>query len=394
MWIFENAVFFRVIEGGAARIPSPSAPKRVRHTVSMTPLKSVAISPFSFPFNNVLRIREALKLQVLPYAAGGGMELFPSLLDKTPRGSGGVAWFVPSGELENMTAPLAQVENRVWPAPLPLVSKVEGEGATFWLDEDNICSMLWRGGSPVLYRWKPRERAAEGRASFTLESERSWYEAYCKSKGEDVGEVFALDATQPSELGELPEIVKKSLELYPWIGDVNLSRRAFDDALVLERAVSSLARVASWLLIMGLFVLGGNALRYYEARRSVDDLRDRSSELYRSTFEPSRTGRIPDPLGLALSKVAELRGGSTEGRLINEAFAELGAIFEQYPSMDVTLDSARYNLEGVDYTGSAPDMETAQEFRRAWAERAETAQLANLQNAPGVGYRFDLSVKW
>jgi type II secretory pathway component PulL len=163
---------------------------------------------------------------------------------------------------------------------------------------------------------------------------------------------------------------------------------------VLERTVNALSRAASWLLVMGLFVLGGNALRYYETRQSADEFRDRSSELYRSAFDPSRTGRIPDPLGLALSKVAELRGGSSEGRLLNEALTDLGAIFEQYPSMDVTLDFARYNLDGVDYTGSAPDMETAQEFRRAWAERAGAAQLGNMQNAPGVGFRFDLSVRW
>jgi hypothetical protein len=204
-----------------------------------------------------------------------------------------------------------------------------------------------------------------------------------------------LDATQPSALASLPEILKESLGLYPWIGDVNLSRNALDTVLGLERAVRSLSRVASWALIMGLFVLAGNGLRYYEARRGIEELRDRSSELYRSTFDPSRTGRIPDPLGLALSKVAELKGGgTTEGRLINEVFVDLGSIFEQYSSMDVTLDAVRYNLDGVDYTGSAPDMETAQEFRRAWAERANAAQLGNLQNAPGVGYRFDLSVRW
>ena len=404
MWTFENTDFFRITGEKAAKIASSFTPKRVRHTVSVTPLKSVAISPFSFPFSNVLRVREALKLQALPYAAAGGMELFPSLLEKTPRNSSGVAWFVPSGELENVTAPAAQVENRVWPAPLPLVSKVKGEGVTFWLDEENICSMLWRSRVPVLYRWKPRDRSSEqasGRLSdrpldqpdFTLESERAWYEAYCKSKGEETGEIFTLDAAQPSALAKFSAIVKESVELCPWIGDVNLSRSAFDNALVLEHAVRSLSRVASWLLVMGLMALAGNGLRYYETQSSIEALRDRTAELYRSAFDPSRTGRISDPLGLALAKVAELRGGGAEGRLINEVFADLGAIVEQSPSMDVTLDSVRYNLEGIDYTGSTPDMETAQEFRRAWVEQANAGPL-NLQNAPGVGYRFDLSVKW
>ncbi|MDR1379306.1 MAG: hypothetical protein LBJ36_09700 [Synergistaceae bacterium] len=385
MLFYENADFFRVTAETANRIPSFSTPKRVKYTVTLAPLKSVAIFPFAFPFNNVFRIREALKLQVLPYASVGEMELFPSLLDKTSRSSSGVAWFVPSADLESVRAPI-QVENRVWPAPLPLVSQVEGEGATFWLDEENICSMLWRGGVPVLYRWKSRKRASE-------ESELAWYEAYCKSKEEEIGNTFTLDATRP-EIASLSEIVKKSLDLYPWIGEVNLSRSALDSALVLERTVSALSRVASWLLLMGLFVLGGNVLRYYETRRSVVELRDRSSELYRSTFDPLRTGRIPDPLNLAIVKVAELRGGSSEGRLLNEVFTDLGAIFEQDPSMDVTLDFARYNLEGVDYTGSAPSMEAAQDFWRAWTARASVAQLANLQTAPGVGYRFDLSVRW
>jgi hypothetical protein len=307
--------------------------------------------------------------------------------------------------LESTAAP-TPIENRVWPAPLPLVSQVEGEGVTLWLDEENICSMLWRGGVPVLYRWKSRKRRAQtqgsqiqepqaqGSRQASEESELAWYEAYCKSKEEEVGASFALDVTRGSNNPGLPEIVKKSLTLYPWIGEVNLSRSALDSALGLERTVNSLSRVASWLLVMGLFVLGGNALRYYETQRSVNALRDRSSELYRSTFDPSRTGRIPDPLNLALARVAELRGGSSEGRLINEMFTDLGAIFEQDPSIDVTLDFARYNLEGVDYTGSAPNMEAAQDFWRAWLERASTAQLGNVQNAPGVGYRFDLSVKW
>ena len=385
----ENTEFYRITEGRAVKISSPL--KRVRHTVSVAPLKSVAISPFSFPFNNVLRIREALKLQVLPYSAAGGMELFPSIVEKTPRSSSGVTWFVPSADLESSTdsasqAPVPQADNKVWPAPLPLVAKIAGEGVTFWLDEENICSMLWRGGVPTLYRWKPRERA-------TVESEHAWYEAYCKSRGEELGNVFALDAAQPSELSRFMDILKESLGLYPWIGDVNLSKSALNSAMVLERTVRILSRAASWVLVVGLLALAGNGLRYYTARQNIDALLDRSSDLYRSAFDPGRAGRIPNPLDLARSRMGELQSG-TEGRSIIEVFSDLGNILEQNPSMDVKLDLVRYNLEGVDYTGSAPDTETAQDFRRAWADIAGTALIQNIHNVSGVGYRFDLSVKW
>ena len=387
----ENVSFFRAFGGldkNVEKILFPSS-KRVKYAVLLAAFKSVAITPFSFPFNNVLRVREALKLQTLPYAAAGEMELFPSVLEKTSRSCNGVALFIPSSELENFSMPPLRIENRVWPAPLILVSKVGGEGVTFWMDEENICSILWRSSTPVFYRWKPR--VGEG----TLEKELAWYELYCRSRGEEAGEVFVLDATVPPELAEVPDIAMKSVALCPWIGDVNISRSALDSAVVLERMVRSLSKAASWILIMGLLVLAGNGLRYYEARQNIDALRRRTVELYRSVFEPSRTGAISDPLGLARSTVQQLRGGSSEGHSISDMFADLGAIFEQNLSMDVTLDVARYNSDGVDYTGSAPDMETIQEFRRAWVEKAGSVQLGNLNTIPGgTGYRFNLSVKW
>jgi hypothetical protein len=389
---YENVVFFRVTENGAEKIPSPSAPKRVKHVVLMTPLKSAAVSPFSFPFSNVLRIREALKLQTLPYAAAGGMDLFPSIANKTPRSSSGVAWFVPSGELEAVTSLSGSLETgraelSVWPAPLPLVSKVRGEGAVFWLDESSVSSMLWRDGLPVLYRWKARART-------TLDAELEWFRSYCKSREEELGEFFVLNAEEPSELAALPEIIKESLALCPWLGEVNLSQRALDSAVVVERAVQSLSRAAFWILLMGVLVLGGNGLRYYEARRSIDGIRDQSSEIYRSVFDPARTGRIPDPLGLARSKIEELKGGASEGHPLSEVFAELGSIFEQNPSMDVTLDAIRYNVDGVAYSGSAQDREMIQEFWSAWVERGDNVPYPSVNPAPGVGYRFDMNVRW
>ncbi|GHV48226.1 hypothetical protein FACS1894204_12360 [Synergistales bacterium] len=306
-------------------------------------------------------------------------------------------WFIPRAELDAATRVIAgegedgrRIETKVWPAPLALASKVSGEGLTVWADERNICSILWRGGVPALYRWRPRSNIE------AVRDEEKWFRSYCASKTEDVGEVFVFDAALPGEtaLSSLSEIIKASVSLYPWIDDVNLSLGALDSALTLEQTVRRLSVAACWLLVTGLFVLAGNGLRWYEARRGIDNIRDKSSEIYRSVFDPSRTGRIPDPLGLARSKIAELKGEDVAGRSINQVFDELGGIFEQNPSMDVTIDSVRFTLEGVDYTGSTSDAGTPQEFQNAWADIAGNAMLQNVQNAPGVGYRFDLTVKW
>jgi len=390
----ENVSLFRIIgtpdttdEKKLGKISSASS-KRVKHNILLAAFKSVAITPFAFPFNNITRAREALKLQTLPYAPAGKMELFPVVIKKTPRSSSGVALHIPSAELENFPTPSSQAENIVWPAPLPLAAKVGGEGVTFWVDEDNICSMLWRGGVPVFYRWKSR-------ADTDIKAEYAWYERYCRSKGEEIGEVFTLDATNPSQLADFQNIAKESMALFPWICGVNMSRRALDSAVVLERTVHSLSKVACWVLIIGLLALTGNAMRLYEARRNTSALRTRTVELYRSVFEPARTGNIPDPIGLARFHVHQARGYFSEGRSISEMFYDLGHIFEQNPDIGVTVDVARYNSSGVDYTGTAPDMEAVHRFRGAWAERADSAHISNLNIVPGgSGYRFDLSVRW
>ena len=73
---------------------------------------------------------------------------------------------------------------------------------------------------------------------------------------------------------------------------------------------------------------------------------------------------------------------------------DLGEIFAETPDLGVTVDILRYNAEGLDFTGVAPDMSTILTFRRAWESRAGMSQLDNTQSVPGVGYRFDLRVRW
>ena len=62
--------------------------------------------------------------------------------------------------------------------------------------------------------------------------------------------------------------------------------------------------------------------------------------------------------------------------------------------MDITLDIIRYNSEGLDCNGTAPDMSTILTFRRAWEGKASVAQVDNTQFVSGIGYRFDLRIRW
>ena len=48
-----------------------------RNYVTLVPMKSLSLEDFTFPFSNSTKIREALKLQVLPFSAAGNVDIFP-----------------------------------------------------------------------------------------------------------------------------------------------------------------------------------------------------------------------------------------------------------------------------------------------------------------------------
>ena len=391
----EPIEFHRLV--GEQSLPlSPAAPRRGAVSVTLAPMRSLSLSSFSFPFSNITKVREALRLQVMPYAAAGEMELFPVVMGRTGRGVDGVVCFLSPSELPSLEG---GVRTLVWPAPLPLVSRVHGTGVTVWMDGENLCSLLWQEGRPVLSRWRPR-------AQSTPEAELAWFDRCCAGqdtasgvgqsaeKKPERGESFVFDAEGADAARELEVIARESLELCPWLRTVNLSRTALEGAMGLERSVRLMTKAACWLLLMGAFVLAGWLMRWNQVQGRADEVRARSENLYREVFDPSHTARISNPVSLARDRIALLQGGGSEQRELGRVLSDLGAVFSENPSLDVTINVLRYNAEGLDCTGSAPDMSTVLDFRKAWEGRAALSQLDNTQSVSGAGYRFDLRVRW
>ena len=134
---FDNTEFRRIIEKkdtvhdketGAEeeitrkliRVLSSSIATR-KNFVTLVPMKSLSLEDFSFPFANATKIREALRLQVMPFSAAGELEIFPVVVSKAGRGVNGVVWYVSPDELEIPAVPGGA--NKVWPAPLPFISR-------------------------------------------------------------------------------------------------------------------------------------------------------------------------------------------------------------------------------------------------------------------------------
>lgn len=354
-----------------------------KSSVILAPMKSLSLEDFTFPFQNTSKIRDALKLQVMPFTAGGEMEIFPVILSKTGRSAGGIVWYVSPGELEIPSGKSA----KIWPAPLPLISGLEddgGNGVTLWKDEECISSLLWQSNRPVLYRWN-RQPSSEAQIF-------SWYDSYCSSRGLERGGDFTFDACD-SEY-DIQGLASESVRICPWINDVNLSRSALEGARDLERTVKILGRVSLWLLFAGAIMLGAEAADYFRIKSEADEITSRSAEYYRKTFDPSRTGRISNPVNLARDKIASLSGKGEYVHSVEEVLADLGEIFGSMRGDGITIDILRYNTEGIDCTGTAPDMTTVLNFRRSWEDKASLVQVDNTQFVSGIGYRFDLRIRW
>ena len=141
-------------------------------------------------------------------------------------------------------------------------------------------------------------------------------------------------------------------------------------------------------------MLGAETADYYRIKSDAEEMTARSAEYYRTTFDPSRTGRISNPVNLARDKIASLSGKGEYVHTVEEVLADLGEIYSGMKGDNITIDIIRYNADGIDCSGTAPDMTTVLNFRRSWEDKANLVQVDNTQFVSGIGYRFDLRIRW
>ena len=73
---------FRKVSGDASRTVKTIRHGSGRNSITLAPMRSLSLETFTFPFSNTTKIREALRLQVMPFAAAGELEIFPVVTSK------------------------------------------------------------------------------------------------------------------------------------------------------------------------------------------------------------------------------------------------------------------------------------------------------------------------
>lgn len=338
----------------------------------------MSFHPFSFPFSDPARIRQALSLQLASLMGEGGkrFHLCPVILHHEKDQARGFALVFPP---ENLEAGLETGRKaRLFPAPLAFGAVLEGEGLGVWADEGQVAAVLWREGVPILYRCVSRAEAEP-------EELISWFQA--SSGGSDFS-VFLLDGrVLPDAAERLEAEARRTWAAFPALASLDLSPRRMESVLRVEHLSANLKPVLSSGLVLGVLFLAASALSALSAHNRLEAYETASIRLYREVFDP--TGPLRDPLSQAKARLAAVSGtDETEGLL--QAFAMLGRASRK-SGEGIVLDTLRYSERQTEAIGKGPSVEAVRAFQQA-LEAGETS-LEDLQQLPGGQFRFKITVR-
>ena len=377
----DNSYSFSRLAPDGRIIPLPGGSAKSPGVLLIAP-KSLSIRSFDLPTASKAQIRKILAANLMPYDIHSDLATFPCIIHRSgnSRASQGIAFCTTTESL-----PDADASFRCWPAALILAGGLSnGSGVTLWRDEGGISSMLWEDWTPVLVRYNP---------GADIDEVVNWYKNWNSRRNLSEPEVCIYDALEPDLFGEIAEKAPLTLAQCPWIASLDMSHKAVQSSILLEQNVNTLTKCLAWASVIMIIMLGARGFGWYREQVKADALTARMSDYYRSTFEPDRRGNISNPVALAREMLGTPQE-QQEAHPFGEVLADLGEVLSSGGSMDITLDTVRYNSAGLDITGTAPDMTTVLNFRSQWENMGARAQADNTQYVSGIGYRFDVRVRW
>lgn len=353
----------------------PVWPPEDRPCRFVTP-RELSFHPFSFPFGDPARVRQALSLQLSSLLGGTATRprLHPVILQRDKDHSKGFALVFPEA-LGPSGDPA--VKTRLFPAPLALAGALGGHGLGVWADEENVACVLWREGVPVLYRCSPR---TEGEPGEVIE--------WIRRSSETEIDVLLLDSRgNPEALEQLQAEARRTWAAFPALAALDLSSRQMESALRLESFSSILKPVLSALLVLGLLFDAAAGCALLSAKIRLSGYEEASIRLYRQVFDP--TGPVLDPLSQAKARLAKAQGTDSANGLAG-SLAMLGRAAESAGS-GIVLDAIRFSERQAEISGKGPSVEAIRAFQQALD--AGDSSLEDLQQLPGGFFRFKVTVR-
>jgi len=334
-----------------------------RGDLVLYPFGTVSAHPFSFPFRSMKDISNAL-------SRNG-----PSV---------GAAFCIASAEIPGGREHGSPADHHSWPLPLALASAVNGSGIAVYRDGQVGASAVFEDGVPLLCR-------SGVSAQWNTDDEIRLCREYCLA-----GEKEAL-AAEPRVITGREELLKAARETvarFPEYLEIDLSRPALDAARARERTARALWRFSAAAALFGAVFCLFQYTLFLRIRSSMDLLVSEGAAIYRETA--GGTERIVDPLSQARGRLAALKGDGDDGGTLTGFLAHLGSAWSgEKKGKDglPVLEQMRYAGEGADLTGTAPSMESIQALRISLDSGGFQATLGDIQQVPGGGLRFSLSLR-
>ena len=195
--------------------------------------------------------------------------------------------------------------------------------------------------------------------------------------------------------GELLEAARQTAERFPAFLSVDISRPALEASLARERTARVLRNFSAAVALLGTFFCAVQFSLSLQVSSSLDRLSAEAASLYREIA--GGTERIVDPLSQARGKLAELKGTGGDDSSLSLFLAHLGRAWTggetgRKPGFPI-LDQMRYTGGSAELTGTAQTMEAIQALRSAADSGGFRASLGDIQQIPGGGLRFSLSLR-
>lgn len=348
--------------------------------------------PFSFPFRPLKDVRSALSLRFLPLLSGEeAVDIIPWISGAGGGGAEGAAWCVAASEVPGDGVPLQG--NICWPLPLALASMVDGEGIAVFRGMGITASAVFSGGVPLFCRCGSEEEGVPGpKEGGGMDGDVRLCREFALASGREGLAASVWTGTSP---GELLEAARQTAARFPAFLSVNISRPALEAALARERTARVLRNFSAAAAFLGAVFCAVQFSLSLQVRSSLERISAEAAALYREIAGPSE--RIVDPLSQARGKLAELRGSGGDDSSLSLFLGHLGRAWTGgdggRKSGFPVLDQMRYTGESAELTGTAQTMEAIQALRTAADSGGFRASLGDIQQIPGGGLRFSLSLR-
>ncbi len=353
----------------------------------LSPLRTASVHSFSFSFRSANDVRNALSLRFRPLLSGEeDVEIVPLFTGSNKGGSDGVALCICGAEIPGDEPGFSLQSNVVWPLPLALAAAVKGEGGAVFRDDYVCASAFFRNGLPVFIRTRPSVPDDGG-----IDAEARRIEEYAAAIGV---ELSPEGIWRSSQTEALLDSARETVKQFPRLLELNISRPALAASLARERTARMLLKILGWTAAAGVFLSIIQFSLLFQLRASLESFSKEGASLYREVL--GQNERIVDPLSQARGKLAELKGqGKTENTL-SRMLSHLGRTWldgDQRKGDFPILEQLRYTGDGADITGTAEKMESIQALRTNADGGGYRATLGDIQQIPGGGLRFTLSLR-